>query len=113
MIQVKDIAPLLNELEPGMIDEGTEINFADLFYAQVKGFSEGDKEYLLKEYGVLIYKEIPGTAYDSTSNKTKAKREEQKADKNMKHLKENELQARLKKELDKLETDQHMRYKCI
>src|SRR5699024_12675700 len=97
MINNKDIATLLNEIEPGMIDEGTKINFADLFEAQAKGFSEEDKEYLLKEYGVLIYKEIPDTAFESTSDKTKVNGEELKADKITMHLTEEEVQSILTK----------------
>src|SRR5699024_5640057 len=81
----------------------TEINFTDLFEAQAKGFSEEDKEYLLKEYGVLIYKEIPDTAFESTSDKTKVNGEELKADKITMHLTEEEVQSILTKVLDKLE----------
>src|SRR5699024_7231810 len=109
MIQDKDIAPLMNEIEPGLIDKETEINFTDLFEAQAKGFSEEDKEYLLKEYGVLIYKEIPDTAFESTSDKTKVNGEELKADKITMHLTEEEVQSILTKVLDKLETDDHVK----
>lgn len=109
MIQDKDIAPLMNEIEPGMIDEETEINFTDLFEAQAKGFSEEDKEYLLKEYGVLIYKEIPDTAFESTSEKIKVNGEELKADKITMHLTEEEVQSILTKVLDKLETDDRVK----
>src|SRR5699024_9426784 len=63
MIQDKNIDPLMNEIEQGVIDEETISNCTDLFEAQAKGFSEEDKEYLLKEYGVLIYIEIPDTAF--------------------------------------------------
>src|SRR5690625_5461741 len=97
MNQDKDIAPLMNEIEPGLIDKETEINFTDLFEAQSKGFSEEDMEYLLKEYGVLIYKEIPDTAFESTSDKAKVNGEELKADKITMHRSEehtSELQSR-------------------
>src|SRR5690625_6416735 len=66
-------------------------------------------EYLLKEYGVLIYKEIPDTAFESTSDKAKVNGEELKADKITMHLTEEEVQSILTKVLDKLETDDRVK----
>src|SRR5699024_11903661 len=43
MIQHKDIAHLMNEIEPGLFHKETEINYTELFEAQAKGFSEEDK----------------------------------------------------------------------
>src|SRR5699024_6023496 len=68
-----------------------------------------DKEYLLKEYGVLIYKEIPDTAFESTSEKIKVNGEEVKADKITMHLTEEEVQSIVTKGLDRLETEDRVK----
>ncbi len=106
MIHDKDIASLINEIEPGVIDEETEINFADLFETQSQGFSEEDLEYLKKEYGMLIYKEIPDSAFESKSEKTEVNGEKLKAEKISMHLTEDEVQSILTKVFEKLETDE-------
>ncbi|HLR60461.1 MAG TPA: DUF6583 family protein [Pseudogracilibacillus sp.] len=109
MINDENLVPLVNEIEPGAIDEETEINFTDLFEAQSQGISEEDLEYLKKEYGMLIYKEVPDSAFESKSEKTEVNGEELKAEKISMHLTEEEVHSILTKVFEKLETDERVK----
>lgn len=109
MIHDKDIVSLINEIEPGSIPEETEINFSEFFEAQSQGMSDEDLEYLKDEYGKLIYKEIPESAFESESGKTTVNGEEVKAEKITMHLSEEEVQSILTKVFDKLENDERVK----
>lgn len=109
MIHDSDIGRLINEIEPESVPEDTEINFADLFEMQAEGLSEEDSDYLKKEYGMLIYKEIPESAFESKNEKTKVNGEKLKTEKITMHLTEEEVQSILTKVFDKLEKDERVK----
>ena len=105
VLQDKDVVRLANEFNPETFAEGETIDFADFFEAQRELLSDKDKKYFEKEYGLMIYKEIPESAFKSTSETVEVNGEKVKTEKIDFTLTEQEVKDISLKIVEKLEKD--------
>lgn len=106
LIQDKDLPTLLSELDSTTDVEGVEFDFAQFFE---KGLPEEDQEYIKKEYGNMIYDEMPDEAFESTDEKVKIGKNDISTEKITMKLSEKQTKDIIVKVLNKAKNDKKLK----
>lgn len=108
-IDGKDTGPFLHMLDPYTFDEDTEIDFGMFFDTNYSSLAEDDMDYLKKEYGELIYKEIKEDAFTSEKDSVEIDGETIKAEKIELVLEDEDLKDILKQIIVKMQSDDRLK----
>src|SRR5699024_11267718 len=71
-----DLSELLQEADPSL--DGAEIDFEALFKQMDGMLSDEDKEYLMDEYLMMVYNELPDEAFEKEDETVNVQRSEER-----------------------------------
>ncbi|WLV23742.1 hypothetical protein QR721_08815 [Aciduricibacillus chroicocephali] len=106
LIKDKDLPNLLSELDSTTDVEGMEFDFAQFFE---QGLPEENQEYIKKEYGNMIYDEIPDEAFESKDEKVKIGKSDISTEKITMKLSEKQTKDIIVKVLNKAKNDKKLK----
>jgi len=101
-----DAVSFINTIEPGSMDEDTEVDYSDFFTSG--SLSEEDIEYIQDEYTSFIQEELPDDAFSSVSEDITVGGEEISAEKLTMALSEKQIQEFLSNLYTKLADDEEL-----
>lgn len=108
-LESKDTGKFLNMLDPYTFEEDMEVDFAQVFDNSQPFLTEEDRKHFSKEYGQMIYNEIPESAFTSEKESVDIDGKTVKAEKIAMDLSEEEVQQIIKSVLEKMQKDDYLK----
>src|SRR5699024_9015564 len=109
ILQIKDtdLSELLQEADPSL--DGAEIDFEALFKQMDGMLSDEDKEYLMDEYLMMVYNELPDEAFEKEDETVNVQDQSVNADKITFSLSEEQLKELITVVLEKAKDDDQLK----
>lgn len=108
-IDSKDTGKILHMVDPMTFDENAEFDFSKAFDSRQIFLTEEDKKYFSKQYGQMIYDELPESAFSSEKDSIEINDNSIKADKITMTLSEENVKHLLKSILEKMQSDDYLK----